>query len=94
MNRELFQDMLAARSEFTRDGDDWKVDAKSRASILLHGTSGGPVPLAKVLAVSVGDAFVTIETEDAVYCLAVSHVAGIKVDRRSDAGPARTGFHR
>lgn len=94
MTRDLFEAMLAARSEFTATDAKWQVEDKTRASVLLQAASGGPVPLTRVTSIELSDAFATIETEDAVYCLPLAHLAGLKVDRRATAGPARTGFRR
>lgn len=84
--------MLTSRAELSASDAIFTAAEGGQLSLLLQPASGGPVPLPRLKSVELGDAFLTATTEEATYCLPYSHVVGIKVTRKGDKGPSRTGF--
>ncbi|MEZ4435149.1 MAG: hypothetical protein R3F65_22315 [bacterium] len=92
MNRDLFQKILSSRDELRAEGAGFTSDDKSQVAVLVHSTSGGPTPIAKVNRVDLRDDFVAIETAEAVYCLPYDQIAGLRVGKRGESAAPRTGF--
>lgn len=92
MDRTVLKAMLDARPELSASAVTYTAAERGQLSLLLLPATGGPVPLARIRSVELGDAFVTATTDEAIYCLPYAHIVGIKVASKSDKTPSRTGF--
>ena len=93
MNSDLLTAMLKAASCGTHKKSVFTVNEGAQVSVLLNAGSGGPVPISRVGRISLGDAFVTLETKEDTYLLPYDLLVGVKLSDTSDKQSQRTGFH-
>lgn len=93
MTRELLEEMLGSRDELTAQGDAYAAPEEAGLDLLLSSQSGGPAAVRKVSQVQLGAGFVTVETEEGIWCVAYEDIAGIRLKPRGkDAPKSRTGY--
>lgn len=90
MNPTLLAEMLASRPEIKVEGDTCTPVDDAQLALLLTST-GGPLPLAKVKQIRLGEAFVTVETPDGAYLLPYAALVGVRVEAAHSKHP---GFRR
>ncbi len=90
INRDLLAIMLADQDGATANGTVWTI--KGDLDALISGEGGAPMPLRKVRAITLGEAYLTLETDEMIWRLPHPTVLGIRGHISRTKTNSRTGF--
>ncbi len=91
MTKELLEAMLQARSELRFEDANFVTDEEYQMALLIDST-GGPMPLARIEKVSLGNDFLTVQNNEATWCLPYDKICGLKMMPKKPQSAARAGF--